>query len=82
MNIKLIVTENCSTCRRTAKQLKDFVHGRKDVNLLVTADCDDSPVPIFIFPALFVEDELFSYGEVNLDKLDNFLNLNQQRLSA
>lgn len=69
MNLNLIVTKDCTACKRAEAQLRKFVSRNAGLNLLITDINDFKKRGIVIVPALFIEDELFSYGDVNETKL-------------
>ncbi len=68
MNLTLLVTKNCSVCKRVEIQLKKFIE-KVNVNLLIIDINDFNRPGIAIVPALLIGDELFSYGEVDENKL-------------
>lgn len=69
MKIDLYVVENCPSCNRARSILTKFAQEHSGVNLTVV-DLNKSNVEsVQIVPALFLDGKLFSYGEVNLNKL-------------
>ena len=77
MKLTLYVRDNCPSCERVKNRLsailkhKNFVDLR--INNLVHHPCNG----LVIVPALFIEDELYSYGEIDENKflsLCSFLN--------
>lgn len=68
MNITLFITGNCLSCRRVENQLKELLNNRKEINLLVENIKKVNSNGIIIAPALFIDDELYSYGDLNEDK--------------
>lgn len=73
MKLTLVTTKNCNTCKRVESLLKKFISKKVNVNLLII-DINDFKKPgIPIVPALLIEDELFSYGEVDENKLSRKL---------
>lgn len=69
MNLKLIVTKNCAGCKRAEAQLKQLISKKESLNLIILDINDFKKHGIFIVPALFIEDELFCYGDVDETKL-------------
>jgi hypothetical protein len=69
MNLKLLVTKDCNACKRVGAQLKLLTSRNSDLNLIITDINDFKKIGIVIAPALFIEDELFCYGDVNETKL-------------
>jgi predicted thioredoxin/glutaredoxin len=72
MNLTLIVTKNCNSCKRVETQLKEFAE-RDNINLIITDLNDSKRRGIIIVPALFINDDLFSYGDVDETKLKSEL---------
>ena len=68
MNITLFITDNCLSCRRVENQLKELLNNRKEVNLLVEDIKKANSNGIIIAPALFIDDELYSYGDLDEEK--------------
>lgn len=73
MNLTLIITNNCSSCKRVETQLKQFASKDKHVNLLIENLNNVKYKGIVIVPALLIEEELFAYGDVDEEKLLNKL---------
>jgi glutaredoxin len=69
MNLTLVTTNNCSTCKRVEAQMKQFVSRNKNVNLDVVNIKDYKQRGISIAPALLIDDELFAYGDIDENKL-------------
>jgi len=65
MNITLFVTKNCPACKRVKSQVEWLLGNRNDINLTVEDLEETRPEGIIIVPALFIEDELFTYGEID-----------------
>ena len=68
MNITLFITDNCLSCQRVENQLKELLRNRKEINFLVEDIKKVNSNGIIIAPALFVDDELYSYGDLDEDK--------------
>ena len=75
MNITLFITGNCLSCRRVENQLKELLNNRKEINLLVENIKKVNSNGIIIAPALFIDDELYSYGDLDVDKFIERLEL-------
>ena len=65
MNITLFVTKNCPACKRVKSQVEWLLGNRNDINLTVEDLEETRPEGIIIVPALFIEDELYTYGEID-----------------
>jgi len=70
MILTLVVTKNCNCCERAEEQLKQFVLSKENLKLIITNINDFNRRGIAIVPALIINDELFSYGDVNVKKLE------------
>ncbi len=68
MNITLFVTNNCSACKRVRSQIEWLLGNRKDINITIEDLQETRPEGIVIVPALFIDDELYSYGEIDEEK--------------
>ena len=69
MNLTLVTTNNCNTCKRVETQMQQFIHNHKDLILDVVNINDYKRKGIVIVPALLVVDELFAYGDIDEEKL-------------
>ena len=65
MNITLFVTKNCPACKRVRSQIELLLGNRKDINITIEDLQQTRPEGIVIVPALFIDDELYSYGEID-----------------
>ena len=65
MNITLFVTKNCPACKRVKSQIELLLGNRKDINITIEDLQQTRPEGIVIVPALFIDDELYSYGEID-----------------
>ena len=65
MNITLFVVKNCPACKRVKSQVEWLLENRKDINITIEDLHETLPEGIVIVPALFIDDELYSYGEVD-----------------
>ena len=68
MNITLFVTKNCSACKRVKSQVEWLLENRKDINITIEDLQETRPEGIVIVPALFIDHELYSYGEIDEEK--------------
>ena len=68
MNITLFVTKNCPACKRVKSQVELLLGNRKDINIIIEDLQQTRPEGIVIVPALFINDELYSYGEIDEGK--------------
>ena len=75
MNITLFITENCLSCRRVENQLIELLNNRKEISLLVENIKKVNSNGIIIAPALFIDDELYSYGDLDEEKFIERLEL-------
>ena len=65
MNITLFVTKNCPACKRVKSQVEWLLVNRKDINITIEDLQETRPEGIVIVPALFIDHELYSYGEID-----------------
>jgi len=79
MELTLLISKNCGACLRAENDLRNFALNRTDIKLSILNINSYQKKALFIAPALLVEDELFSYGDVNLDKLNNYITLRSNR---
>jgi len=68
MNITLFITDNCLSCQRVENQLKELLRNRKEINFLVEDIKKVNSNGIIIVPAVFVNDKLYSYGDLDEEK--------------
>jgi predicted thioredoxin/glutaredoxin len=68
MNITLFITDNCLSCQRVENQIKELLRNRKEINLLVENIKKVNSNGIIIVPAVFVNDKLYSYGDLDEEK--------------
>lgn len=68
MNITLFITDNCLSCQRVENQIKELLRNRKEINLLVEDIKKVNSNGIIIAPAVFVDDKLYSYGDLDEEK--------------
>ncbi|PJA97646.1 MAG: hypothetical protein CO129_00200 [Ignavibacteriales bacterium CG_4_9_14_3_um_filter_34_10] len=70
MNIKLIVSQNCKACER-AKETLESINLRNYKIYFETIDIKSyNEKNISITPALIIDDKIFSYGDIDIQKLN------------
>ncbi len=74
MYLSLIITNNCSACKRAEVELKNFAFNNKEVYLNILDVNDFYGQTVSIVPALFADDQLISYGVININKLCRLFN--------
>jgi glutaredoxin len=75
MNITLFVTENCATCRRVENQLYNLLKNHENILLIIEDIRITRSSGIAIVPALFIGEELYSYGDLNEERFLDTLKL-------
>lgn len=74
MDLTIIVKNNCDACTRVERAITNLAKRKKEI-LLSIINIKDIEKPITpIVPALFVNQELYSYGDINEEKLLGYLN--------
>ncbi|MBL1215698.1 MAG: hypothetical protein HND52_20190 [Ignavibacteriae bacterium] len=73
MNFTLFITADCSTCEKVEKNLRMILKSNSRFILHVENIDKENPKNIVIVPALFIEDKLFAYGEVDYYKLTKYV---------
>ena len=68
MNLTLFVTNRCTSCHRVRAVLEKIVTERKDIKLYVEDIGKAHSKGIVIVPALFIEGELYAYGDIDEEK--------------
>ncbi|PIP76484.1 MAG: hypothetical protein COW85_14010 [Ignavibacteria bacterium CG22_combo_CG10-13_8_21_14_all_37_15] len=74
MYLKLIVSDNCAACERAKEQLQKITTANPRIFLDVIHINVLKDQRIFVTPALLVNNELFSYGDIDEGKLLSKLN--------
>ena len=73
MKITLLISQNCPACERARTALSDFKYdGRKLIFAIIDIQ-DTSEIAVPIVPALYVNDKLFSYGDIDKEKLTKYM---------
>lgn len=73
MDLTLIVKDNCVACVRVERILRKLINGQKEIILSVINSKNTTSLKTQICPALFVNQELYSYGDINEEKFSAFL---------
>ena len=68
MNITLFVTNRCSSCDRVRTAVEKMLIKREDIKLHIEDIRKARSKGIIIVPALFIEDELYAYGDIDEEK--------------
>ncbi len=74
MEIKLFVAKNCKTCQRVEFQLVKLFLEEKNIKVSVNNISKCKSKNLLVVPALFVNDQLFAYGDFNEEKLLTYIN--------
>lgn len=73
MNITLFVTNRCAACDRVRAAVENMLNKRDGIKLHIEDIRKARTKGIIIAPALFIEDELYAYGDIDerkfLDRL-------------
>jgi glutaredoxin len=69
MNLTLFITKKCDACDRVRALLEEILSKRNGIKLYVEDVRGADSKGIVIVPALFIEDELYAYGDIDEDKL-------------
>lgn len=71
MNIKLIISDNCDACNRAKAVIEDIkANGYEfDVETIHINAFTDKRILITITPALLIDDKLYSYGDIDEQRL-------------
>ena len=73
MKITLLISEDCPACERALTALSKLKLNGKKLSFVITDIAESSVSVIPIVPALFIDDKLFSYGDINTDKLSEYI---------
>jgi hypothetical protein len=69
IHLTLVVADGCCSCKRAEEKLNEIFVDNNNVSFTVVHLNDFIGRKIFIVPALVIENELFSYGDIDEDKL-------------
>ena len=73
MNVTLYVRTGCEICESAENQLINLLRNEKRIKYKIIKLPNDNSSNVQIVPALFVEDELYAYGELNEIKFKKLL---------
>ncbi len=73
MKITLLVSDNCPACERALSVLSNFRLNNRKLTYAIINIADPSVKAVPIVPALFVNEKLFSYGDVDTNKLTEYI---------
>ena len=62
------VTNNCAACKRVVALLKEYTATENNVQLKII-NVKDSTKKVSIVPAVFLNDKLYSFGDINKSDL-------------
>jgi predicted thioredoxin/glutaredoxin len=68
MNITLFITKRCAACERVTKALESILNNKDGIELHVEDIRKVRSKGIIIVPAIFIEDELYAYGDIDEGK--------------
>jgi alkyl hydroperoxide reductase subunit AhpF len=69
VNLTLIISDNCEACERAIKSINKIKLNNPNITANVVERSSYDNLKIQIIPALFINEELFSYGDVDEEKL-------------
>ena len=69
MKLKLVISDDCQSCSRTKTILSDFVKQNPGIDFKIEDLKESNEKNLFIVPALFINGELFSYGDLDKKQL-------------
>lgn len=69
MTLTLFVTDNCKSCERVTRQISELIRGKGGISFTIENINFYNSKNIIVVPALFVNDELYSYGDINKSRL-------------
>ncbi|MBK6913331.1 MAG: thioredoxin family protein [Ignavibacteriales bacterium] len=69
MTLTLFVTENCTSCEKVEKKIRNIANQNSNISYHVDHINRVKQKGIFIAPALFIQDELYAYGDFDSGKL-------------
>ena len=72
MNIKIVVADNCPACIRVESIIKEFINKSANVDLKII-NINDCKECVAIVPALYINNNLISYGEISESKFSEYL---------
>jgi len=69
MTLTLFVSDNCTSCKRVEKKIKNIASQNPNISYQIDHINTVKQKGIFIAPALFIQDELYAYGDFDASKL-------------
>lgn len=69
MTLRLIYSDNCEACIRAKKTLNTLKHSHPNLDIETIHINSLKIVRLSITPALFIDDVLFSYGDIDKNRL-------------
>ena len=73
MEITLYISNQCAVCKRVKDKLESLTEEEPGLLLAVKNIDEIKDIKSFIVPALFLDNKLYSYGDVNIEKLKSFI---------
>jgi len=74
MTLHLFIANHCCTCLRVKDDVERLAEKQKNVQVVISDIAKEQNPKVAIVPALFVDDELYAYGEFDLNKFRKLLN--------
>ncbi len=68
MKLTLYMRDNCPSCERVQSRVSAIIKDKNFVDLRINNLVHHPRTGLVIVPALFIEDELYSYGEIDEGK--------------
>mgnify|MGYP005850909647 CR=1 FL=1 len=69
MTLRLIFSDNCKACKRAKKTLDTLKHNHPNLDIETNHINNFNNGRTSITPALFIDDILFSYGDIDKNRL-------------
>jgi len=73
INLQLVVAQECPTCTKIEKKLRNFLKLYEHISLSIL-DIETNPLGASIVPAVYINQTLYGYGDVDLQKLTTAIN--------
>jgi len=73
MTLHLFIAKHCCTCNRVRNDLEKMTENNKNIQVIISDISKEQNPRVAIVPALFVNDELYAYGEFDLNKFKKLL---------
>lgn len=78
MELTLFIENKCSACSRAEKNIREVIAEKKNITFTVRNLSENKTHRVFIVPALFIDEKLYFYGDVDKEKLSNKIDTLQQ----